>query len=142
LSYSIFCLFFSPHYILDLSLHTPKTPQPTTIIKMQFSTLVTLALSALTVSATPYHGQYNYPSNTTLPTLPATYVFPTGGIAKPTGIVNTTTTTTPYASTGASYPSSTGGSYPTISPFTGGSPPVKEASLALVVLAVGVVGWL
>jgi hypothetical protein len=107
---------------------------------MQFSTLVTLALSAFTVSATPYHGQYNYPSNTTLPTLAATYVFPTGGIAKPTGIVNTTTT--PCASTGASYPSSTGGSYSTIAPFTGGSPPMKEASLALVVLAVGVVGWL
>jgi hypothetical protein len=98
---------------------------------MQFSTLLTLTLAAA-VSATPYRGQY---PNSTLEAIEPTYVTPP---AKGTGILNSTV---PYPSSGAAHPSSTGAPLPSIVPFTGAAVQGRGASLALLVAAVAVAGW-
>ncbi|QDS67666.1 hypothetical protein FKW77_004931 [Venturia effusa] len=114
---------------------------------MHFSTLLTLTLTTL-AAATPYHGQYGYPANTntTAAPLPDTYVNPTSTPTKPTAkfdlpLINSTTTGT-TATQAVVKPSGTGAPpSSTLVPFTGASAPVKEASLALVVLAGVVVVW-
>lgn len=131
---------------------------------MHFPTLLSLTLAS-TVLATPYHGQYNYPTNINTTTIAAsspageTYVYPTSpptksptaagyGYGYPHPLTNSSSTATTIIAHGVVvHPSGTAApssSSPTSSlvPFTGAAvPKVKGASLALVLLGAVVVVW-
>lgn len=129
------------HLAITPTHHTTTPPHLT----MHFSPLLALTLTTL-ASATPYHGQYDYPHNTTITSSLQMYVYPTSTPTKSAAmgygyshgpIVNSTTT-----ADAAEHPTDTAApSSPSIVPFTGASAPVKGASLALVVVAGVVVGW-
>ncbi|KAE9966031.1 hypothetical protein EG328_009219 [Venturia inaequalis] len=118
-------------------------------MRMHFS-LLTLTLTTLTslAIATPHHGQYDYPQNTTFP---ETYVSPPTKSSAPStdmghGYNDPLTNSTSTSSTTAAHtthPTSTGAMTPasSIIPFTGTSAPIKGASLALVIVAGVLVGW-